>query len=52
MSAEREPCDICGKPSYISDGMVGALLCDDSECLRAAWDLAFVPDRVRDEDER
>lgn len=47
-------CDECGKPATTADGIVGAHLCDNYNCLVAAWDRAAgkpkqaAPDRVRD----
>lgn len=37
-------CDICNeRPALISDGIVGAELCERLACLDAAWERAYPP---------
>ncbi|MFG2046161.1 hypothetical protein ACGFIW_01855 [Micromonospora sp. NPDC048935] len=37
-------CDVCGKDSTTADGIVGAYVCDDYNCLLAAYDRAVGAD--------
>lgn len=38
---EARECDTCGEPACISDGIVGAELCDSEACFHEAWDRAY-----------
>jgi hypothetical protein len=47
-------CAVCGKPATTADGIIGAYLCDNYDCLLTAWDRAAgtptpaAPNHVRD----
>ncbi|MER7331642.1 MULTISPECIES: hypothetical protein [unclassified Micromonospora] len=39
-NTNQRVCAVCGKPATTDDGIVGARLCDDQQCLTAAYDRA------------